>query len=270
MSRLKVIGVFVGIILFFILSGLFLLGFFKPKSSGLLVETNIPATVLMNGEIIGTTPYEGVFRLKNAIIKLVPVSRDSLEPYETKVTFVAGIQTVIRRDFGRTVLESAGEVISFEKIPEKTASLSVISNPDALMVSLDGVKKGFTPLKIDNLNSGNHQLTISGEGFVERTISLKTTSGYRLTVETKLAEIEFKSEEIVKPQEEKETVTILDTPVGFLRVRELPSTQSVQVGEVIPGDSFSLLEKIEDWYKIKLEDSEGWVSAEYASVSASL
>ena len=63
-----------------------------------------------------------------------------------------------------------------------------------------------------------------------------------------------------------DTVTILNTPTGFLRVREDASTGAVEVGRVTPGDTLPLIDEVSGWYKIQLTDGkEGWVSSQYAS-----
>lgn len=59
-------------------------------------------------------------------------------------------------------------------------------------------------------------------------------------------------------------VTILDTPTGFLRVRETPGGS--EVGQVNPGDSLPFLDENTEWYQVSLESGEsGWVSKEYSS-----
>lgn len=64
-------------------------------------------------------------------------------------------------------------------------------------------------------------------------------------------------------------VEILDTPTGFLRVREEPSTSSSEIGRAKPGDRFSVLD-VRDvgggiWYKIAFtETQDGWISGQYA------
>ena len=67
-----------------------------------------------------------------------------------------------------------------------------------------------------------------------------------------------------KKKKTVEQVVISATPVGFLRVRSEPNLGGSEVGRVNPGDVFELLEESEGWYKIKLEDGEGWISGQYA------
>jgi hypothetical protein len=58
-------------------------------------------------------------------------------------------------------------------------------------------------------------------------------------------------------------VLILTTPTGFLNVRSTPG--GATVGQVNPGQTFSLLDEQVGWYQIQLSDgTKGWVSGQYA------
>lgn len=59
-------------------------------------------------------------------------------------------------------------------------------------------------------------------------------------------------------------VTILTTPTGWLRVRDLPSLSGVEIARVNVGSKYDVLEEKDGWVKIKISDSsQGWVSADY-------
>jgi type IV pilus assembly protein PilM len=65
--------------------------------------------------------------------------------------------------------------------------------------------------------------------------------------------------------EEREKIVVTDTPTGWLNVREDSDVGSRQITRVFPGQSFVLIEKTNEWYKIELEDgASGWISARYA------
>lgn len=59
-------------------------------------------------------------------------------------------------------------------------------------------------------------------------------------------------------------VRILDTPIGFLRVRKEPSTAAEEIGRAEPGQEFSVIKQQGTWYNITFEQSSGWISAQYA------
>ena len=65
------------------------------------------------------------------------------------------------------------------------------------------------------------------------------------------------------------TAMVMITPnsVGFLRVREQPTTTSKELTKVETGTSFPLLEESKGWYKIEFDDGkQGWVSGIYSEI----
>ncbi len=261
---LVVTGLILGIVFF-------IGGSFKPKSAGIVIETVPAASVFIDGEQVGRTSYSGTRKPGEITIKLIPESFEApLAPFETKVTLVAGIETIVRREFGESDEVSSGEIISYEKIGGKEASLAVVSIPDAAQVSIDGSIRGFAPYKTSSIVPGEHQVIVYAPGFSEKSFSIRTVEGYKLTVVVKLKPNgeEVLSEEDEAPEEPKqEEVEILSTPTGFLRVRSEPSTAGEEVAQVEPGERYPYLDKDEDtgWFKIEYEDGEeGWVSNQYA------
>lgn len=245
---------------------LFLIGYLKPKSAGLYVETTPTSTVFINGVEMGKTPYDGTLSPTEITLKLVPESTSTLlSSFETKVALTSGIKTVVRRDFGETDDTSAGEVVSFEKVQGSESSLVIVSFPDAAKVTIDGATRGFAPVKVTSLAPGEHQITVSAPNFSERTMTVKTLLGYKLTAIVKLAILATPSEE--KPAEEKQTlVEILSTPTGFLRVRSEANAASSEVAQVKPGEKYLFVEENTDssWIKIEYEKGKnGWISGQY-------
>ena len=58
---------------------------------------------------------------------------------------------------------------------------------------------------------------------------------------------------------------VLDTPTGFLNVRQEASTSAEILTKINPGELYSLLDENNGWFKIVYEDSkEGWISGQYA------
>lgn len=261
------IVIFVGLILVF--TGLFLMGFFSPQNAAISVSSNPRSTVYINGIRVGFTPYEGTRKAGEIVVRLVPEATASpLAPYETKITLASGIKTVVRRDFGDTDQTSSGEVVSFEKVAGGEVSLSVISIPDSAQVSLDGASKGFAPIKTSKVTAGQHQLAVSAPGYTDRTLTVQTYSGYKLTAFIKLAATPQPSPSPTPAPEVKKTfVEILSTPTGFLRVRDNPATTGAEVGQVKPGEKYVLVEEdtASGWFKIEYSAGKfGWVTNQYA------
>jgi len=281
----------------------------RSPSAGLKIETNPSAVAFVDGTEIGKTPLEKSFPPKEVVVKLIPDSSGQpLSTYETKVRLAKGeFFTVIRRDFGPTDAESAGEIVTSQPQAESNPSLSVITSaPDSASVTVDGEPQGFTPLLMSSLTEGDHQITISAPGFTSRTITAQARPNYRLTLNVKLAasastlaptptptpatisatlspsprpgtpttsprptaRLSPTLTPVPTPNLPKPYVTILDTPVGFLRVRSGPGTGYSEVGQVKPGESYSLQDSSPSgWYLIEVElpaTSSGWITSQYA------
>jgi hypothetical protein len=257
----------------------FLVDYLKPKPAGLIVETTPGASVYINGNFVGKTPYKKTGVAGQASLKLIPsITDQNLITYETKVNLVSGIQTVVRREFGTTEDLSSGDVISFDKTGGDTAGLVVVSVPDNSQILIDGVAQGFSPYSMSSITSGPHQIIVKSQGFTDRTMNVKTQTGYRLTVFAKLAKL---PEAVPTPTptsvvEDKTYVLIGDTPTGFLRMRTEPGTKGREIAELKPGSKYLFLEEAtaSGWFKIQYKDPApglpngitGWISNQYASI----
>lgn len=282
MRKFRIIVVAVLLLALVAIAILFVTGYFKPKGAGIFIETSPAASVFIDGEQVGRTPYKETRKPKEIVVKLVPESFDKpLSPYEARITLVSGIETVVRREFAESEDLSSGEILSFEKIGGGKTSLSIVSVPDSAQISIDGITKAFAPYKTSTLTSGKHTIVVSAPGFIERTLEIQTVKGYKLIVAVQLAlsqePVELIEEELPEPEEEEKPepikIEILETPTSFLRVRSEPSTLGEEVGRVEPGDQFVLLDEDEKtgWYKIEYEEGEGglpagtgWISNTYA------
>ncbi len=59
----------------------------------------------------------------------------------------------------------------------KSGSISVTSSPTGALVTLDGVNKGITPIKIDNLGPGQHSIRLSKGGYHDATTTVTVLAG---------------------------------------------------------------------------------------------
>lgn len=249
----------------------FVSGKVKPKKAGILVETTPSSMVFINGVQVGKTPYTGTFDPGEINLKLVPDTSDKpLMVFETRILLSSGIQTVVKREFGETIDLSGGEIISFEKTGEINPSIAIVTDPDSAQVSIDGKAYGFTPYKTTQVTASAHQVAVSLDGYLEKTVSVRTISGYKLTLIIKLVKDSSKAGPTPIPSATpapQVKIEILPTPNGFLRVRESSSTGSQEVSRVNPKDVFVLIEESadSDWYKIEYEAGKtGWISSQYA------
>ena len=271
MKRLWAVLVTLGIVALVIAAVFFAVGYFRPAEAGLQIKTTPEATVIIDGVEVGKTPYQAKRKPGEVVVRLVPTPGDKpLAPYETRVTLVSKIETVINREFGETEESSQGETISFEKTGGKEAALSIVSIPDSAQISIDGTQRAFAPYKTSLFASGKHEIGIVAPNYLERAFEVRTLAGYKLTVVVKLAPTGETPQETPKEEEIKVTmVEILTTPTGFLRVRATPSASAEVLAELKPGEKYRYLEtdSATGWFKIEYEKGkEGWVSNQYSKI----
>jgi len=269
MIKLRIGIILVGLGIVSVGVALNLLGYFRPKRAGLLIETTPTAAVFIDAEQVGRTSFKATRKPGEIVVKLIPQSADqAFAPFETKVTLVSGIETVIKREFGDSEETSAGEIVSFVKIGGDKASLAVVSVPNAAQIVIDGAIRGFAPYKTSSITAGEHKILVTAPGYLERALSIKTIEGYKLTVIVKLAPSEEMQPTEENPVEESKRteVEILPTGTGFLRVRSGPGKANEEIARVEPGKRYPFIEEDEEtgWFEIEHEEgSQGWISGEY-------
>ena len=294
MKKLLPLILIIGVII-----GLIFLGkklFAGRKKAALSVNTNPRATVFLDGEHLGSTPYYNeALKAGEFVLKIVPESTgQALTPWEGRVSLSPGILTVVNRELGLTQDDSSGEILSFEALADKNAvSIAVVTTPDGAVVNLDGEPKGFAPLSIDDVTEGEHILTISSPGYTEKIVKAKTVKGYKLIASIQLAREPFvvttetdqtatasaspsttlKASPTPNPSPKASPTTTLEKPyvvitsetTGWVRVRKEPSTASDEVAKVNDGEQYPLLDSQSGWYQIEYAAGQtGWISGQYA------
>lgn len=241
------------------------------------------AAVFLNNQHIGKTPFEEFVPPGEYTLKLVPESSvEDIQSWEGTVVLTQGLLTFVNRELDTTELASAGEILTLEKVPSKKAEVVVVSAPDGATVTIDGVERGVTPLALEDIQAGEHEITVSALGSISRTIKVRVSQGFKLTASFQLAISDAvfpektpepsPSTDNNKTTKKEETTTtagvhveILDTPTGFLRVREKPTTNSSESARVKPGETYPFLDEDNGWLQIELEEgASGWVSGQYA------
>ena len=263
------------------------------KKSALSVSTTPQATIFLDGEHLGQTPYYNE-KLKpgDYVLKIVPESSgQALNPWEGRVTLSPGILTVVNRELGLTQDDSSGEILSFETSADKNAtSISVVTTPDGAVVNLDGEPKGFAPISLDKITEGDHILLISSPGYKDKTIKAKTVKGNKLIVSVQLARaaaappVDAESPPEATPAASpkaspKASTTPTASPTatpkaspkagstaapakpyieitskeGWARVRDGAGTKYEELTIVDFGEKFPLLDTSNGWYKIEYE-----------------
>lgn len=268
MRKLKIFILILVLAVLVVMVALFFIGYFRPKPAGLLVDTSPQSSVFLDGQLVGKTPYETTREGTEIVVKLVPDTPELSEnTFETKVKLSPGIKTIIKREFGLEEQSSQGEIMSFEKVGRE-ASLAIITIPDATQIAIDGKVAGFSPLKVNSISPGDHQVVVSSTGFTERVFTVRTYERHKLTAVVQLAKLPVTLEEVVEPQEavKQVLVEIGTTSTGFLRVREKPSSGSAELTRVTPGQKFPFISEDTEvgWFEIEYESGKnGWVSGEF-------
>ncbi len=259
----------------------------EPTLAAIQVDSFPRAEVLINGRKVGTTPYtQEKMTVGEYHVRLIPIgSGGTFYIWEGKVPLFGGGLTYISRDLGSTPSNGAGQMLYQRRgVNSSTGELIVVSTPDGAQVAVDGIVKGKASTIIKNLDRGNHDITITLTGFADQIVPAKIEPGYRLHVFVDLAPLQLDflaadgsasarptadlldpsiatSGGLVKPY-----VVILDTPLGFLRLRKDPFITSPEIGQVLPKEQFPLLNEESGWVRIKRASDSGWVSDQYVEV----
>ncbi len=267
------------------------LGTRGPKTGELRVESQPDASIFLDDKNIGKTPFRDKIDVGDYTLKLVPNSTTSeLNSWEGKVSVGQNLLTYVNANLSESDLTTAVDEVWLEKITSKTSELSVTTNPDGATVLVDDVVKGVTPLSLQDITTGDHDISITNTGFLTRTLKIKTTPGYRLIASFKLAlspgspapdtgttasvsatpvsnvlpGSTASSSASQQPDPPKPFVIIKDTPTGFLRVRMDASVSASEAARVNPGDKFTIVDDKDGWYEIKYDGTNtGWVSGQY-------
>jgi len=199
-------------------AGLFVFKNFKtiPQKASLLIETpNTTAQVFIDDQSLDQSPLQKD-DLSAGEYDLKLISGEQI--YQTKITLLGGIQTVVRREFGPADAFSSGEILWFEK-SQGPATISITSDPDGMQVKIDGKDFGQTPVLIEDVEAGTHDLHLSKEFFESRKISIKTEDGYQLRISSKLALNPLPRGEVKEIDFGGEKVTVYNlSPTGTLFV----------------------------------------------------
>lgn len=284
------------ILLSFVLSGC-TLPFVTNKQAALQVSSSPKASVFIDGTHVGQTPFfDENLKSGDYSLKLVPeATADILPSWETIVKLTPQTLTVVNRLIGDSDTNSSGEILTLEPLSSKTKTiLAIISIPDSSVVKLDSQPKGFTPVSLDDVSSGEHTITISAAGFQEKTLKAKITAGHKLTISAQLARQQLlpsptptprtETSQITTPEtvdqvasassttNKKPFVEVLANPLGFLRIRNSPSTSGVEIANAIPGQKLPYLDEEDNgWYKVLYQSGKsGWLargsSGQYAKL----
>ncbi len=263
--------------------------FSQPGPASLQVTSTPKANVFINDKLISQTPYYAEkIKPEEIVIKVVPLQMDAAWAGKQKLN--PGTWTFVNVFFDQNQ-QATAEILSMEKIDSRKAEMTIMSEPTG-SVKVDGVAAtGTTPLQMSGITLGDHAIEISAEGFQTRKSQVRAVSGYKTILNTELVALskteavatapavvkestpsaKTNSTEKISPAPSTENklpyAEILETPTGWLRVRQEASLNATEAARIKPGEKYPYLEEKTGWVKIEYEkDKTGWVSSQYVKV----
>jgi len=244
------------IILTSILSGCSAVGSNKPAA---LQVTSVPeASIFLDGKHIGKTPFFSDQIKSGEYLLKITASEAS---YVDKIVLTGGTLTVVNRELANNFLAQSGETLWLDSGKK---GLFVSSLPGEANMTINGRLIGKTPLLVDEIEDGEHKITLTKAGFIDREFTIKTSSKYQVMANVTLAsDVAKNPQSSPAPLPRIEKVKVLATSLGFLRVRREPSLTAAEIGRVKTGDELEVVQETKDWVKVKFEGKQGWISAQY-------
>lgn len=228
------------------------------EKAGIKVTSSPEAAVFINGREVGKTPYQnndlGVGEYQ---IKLV----EGDARWGGKVSLNSGTLSAVNRELAVDIASSSGEVLTLTP----GSGILISSTPGQADVTIDGKPYGRTPLIAADVPAGEHTFILSHGNYTDRSIRAIVPDKLTLNIAVDLALAEADLGVVALPSiAPLPKVIILQTPTGFLRVRDKPSLAGNEISRVPSGESLVLLEETVGWDRVKLKDgTEGYISASY-------
>jgi len=279
-GKLKLIGilclafvVFIGIKLFF--------DVVSKKEGRLQVFSRPPAAVFLDNVMKGNTPFTDTLKEGEYLLKIVPDGvATQAASWQKKIPVLSGSLTYVDAQLESTDISTWASVYWLTKrgMFNSTSGLVIETEPSGALVYIDNDEKGVSPLTLDNVAQGTHEVSVFMPGFSRTSKKINISPGYQLHGSIKLAlDPSQKSQYTIEspsptppldtavPGANPHTVQILETPTGWLRVRDEPTLEGSESARINPGQRFELVEERVGWYKIKIDRlKQGWISSEYA------
>jgi len=277
-GKLKLIGILCIAFVAFVLIKLFF-DMAAKKEGRLQVLSRPGAAVFLDNVMKGNTPYTNTLKEGEYLLKVVPDGvATQAASWQKKISLFSGSLTYVDVQLESTDIASWADVYWLTQLGtfDKSSGLIVETEPSGALVYIDNDEKGVSPLTLENVSQGSHELSVFMPGFSRRSKKINVSSGYQLHAYMKLAldpsqKAQYTVFEptpiptIASIKEPSNTVRILDTPTGWLRVRDEPTLAGSESARVNPGQRFELMEEQTGWYKIKVDgQKQGWISSEYA------
>lgn len=243
------------------------------QTSGLRIEAETKMRVKIDGQNVGETDFVKD-KIKSGKHQINLETMEGKKVWEKQIELRTGVQTIIRRN------EESGWILGLKPISTRLVELMIISWPDHVVVKVDDYPKGFSPLRLDGLEEGEHKLSFIAAGYQPMEMMVNLKIGHRAEVEVELEKVKLDFE-VGDAQETSEAtksaevimgpwVIIGETPTGWLRIRAEAKIASEELGKIDEGEKLRYLEETSEdgWLKVETEWGEGWVSGRYAEIES--
>lgn len=272
-----------GLSIILVASGIFLLvrvvyNFRTVGKGGLQITSNVRGKAFLNGKLIGELPIrkttqDETLPTGNYEIRVEPEDT-TLTAYTARVDINDGVLTAIDKTFLPGSLGSAS-ILTLENATIQKPQIEITTIPDGALITIDSVAVGTSPYKSDSISASEHEVEIQKEGFAKKTIRVRTVERHVLVVSASLGTGDIGTVKIASPTPTielsitpspvvtKGSVTILQTPNGFLRVRSGAGTSFGEVARVKTGETYDIIEEQNGWYQIEADGKTGWVTSQY-------
>jgi uncharacterized protein YgiM (DUF1202 family) len=279
-GKLKLVAILCIAFAVFVLVKLFF-DIVSKKEGRLQILSRPGAAVFLDNVMKGNTPYTNTLKEGEYLLKIVPDGvATQAASWQKKISLYSGSLTYVDVQLESTDIASWADVYWLTKLGtfNNSSGLTIETEPSGALIYIDNDEKGVSPLTLDNVSKGSHELSVFMPGFSRRSKKINISSGHQLHAFVKLAlDPSQKSQYTIQEPESQvataaasiqaptNTVRILDTPTGWLRVRDEPTLAGSESARVNPGQQFELIDEQTGWYKIKIDNiKQGWISSQYA------
>jgi hypothetical protein len=277
----------------------------KSKAGLQVVTPDGTASLFLDGAYLDKTPYINKEIKPGTYTLRIQPDDPNLVPHETTITLHQGTLGVVVWKAGTRPELSSGVIYEMEKLSSSSvAELSLVSIPDAAIVSLDQRAKAFSPLSVSDIEAGQHEFEVSLPSYETQKHTVNVVAGHRVQITLKLAKQPLEGDESntqttptatpsATPSSKPTTATgsatktapssavrpstitgprVLIKSTGLVvdgkegaRIRETAATSAKQVGMALTGEQYALVSETAGWFEISFPGGKGWVSSSLAT-----
>jgi len=276
----------------------------KAKAGLQVITDNVGAGVYLDGKFLDKTPYVSKDLKPGDYSLEIRPDDTQLATYETKISLKKGLLTVITWKPNTRPETSGGVIYEMESLSNpKQSSFSLLTIPDGAIVRVDGQAKGFAPVLVENMSSGEHEYEVTLPSYETQKHTINVLQGYQMDVTVKLAKLDYTtpsptssvSADLTAPTPATATPVISSPfaassspqlmsslpppkvrikPTGVfvngtevVHVRNSASSTGQEIGTAPVGTEYQYLQQTTNgWYKISFNGQTAWVSIQYGQL----